>query len=366
VDHRRGTLPRMRREIFRAPPPRALALLRRAPVVHLATTTPEGAPVLRALDAVALDDGIYFHGAKTGEKARCLGRPAVVSAEELVAHIPSWMVDPRWACPASTLYRSVQVHGTLSEVADLEVKARALTALMDRWQPEGRYEPMTADHPHYRGELIGTLVIRIDYGRIDGKEKLLQNREPDEVVRILEGLWERGAPGDVEAVEAIREANPDAPTPAFLAAPDGLRLAVALSDGDVALAGALLAGQYWTEGESAEATTRAQRDATAWVGAHDPQGRLVAQARAMADARTAWVYDVVVAPALRGRGLGSRILAVLLDHPAVRHARTVRLSTRDAQAFYARHGFVGEERQPSAAGRSTMVLLRPARGESAS
>ncbi len=115
----------MRREIFRSDPARALALLRRAQTVHLATTTPEGAPVLRALDATVLDDGVYFHGARAGEKARCLGRPAVVSAEELVAHVPSWMTDPRWACPASTLYRSVQVHGTLGEVTDLAVKARA-------------------------------------------------------------------------------------------------------------------------------------------------------------------------------------------------------------------------------------------------
>src|SRR5512140_1893339 len=151
----------MRRTIFRSDEARALALLRRVPVVHLATTTPEGAPVLRALDAAVLEDGVYFHGARTGEKARCLGRPAVVSAEELVAHVPSWMVDPRWACPASTLYRSVQVHGALEEVTEPSTKARALSALMERWQPEGRYEPIAADHPYYRGQLEGTLVLRV-------------------------------------------------------------------------------------------------------------------------------------------------------------------------------------------------------------
>ncbi len=59
----------MRKENLRSPPDRALALLRRAPVVHLATTTPEGAPVLRALDAAVLDDGIYFHGARALEAA---------------------------------------------------------------------------------------------------------------------------------------------------------------------------------------------------------------------------------------------------------------------------------------------------------
>jgi len=358
VDHGRGTVTGMRRDIFRSSPARALGLLRRAPAVHLATTTPEGAPVLRALDAAVLEDGVYFHGARAGEKARCLGRPAVVSAEEVVAHVPSWMLDPRWACPASTLYRSVQVHGTIVEVTDLDVKARALTALMERWQPEGRYEPMTADHPHYRGQLEGTLVLRVGFDRVDGKDKLLQNRKPEEIVRILEGLWERGGPGDPAAIEAIREANPAVPDATFLAPPDGLRLAVALGDGDAEAAQRLLASEYWWEGSPAERIPSVQRASTAWVGAHDRDGALVAMARATADGRTAWIYDVVVAPALRGRGVGRRLVQLVLDHPAVRRAPTVRLTTKDAQAFYAALGFVDaaeRKRWPEA---SDMVLTR--------
>jgi len=355
----------MRREIFRSPTDRALAVLRRAPTVHLATTTPEGAPVLRALDAAVLDDGVYFHGAFAGEKARCVGRPAVVSAEELVAHIPSWMVDPRWACPASTLYRSVQVHGTLTAVDDLAVKARVLGALMERWQPEGRYEPMTADHPHYRGELKGTLVLRVGYDAVNGKDKLLQNRKPEEVVRVVEGLWERGQPGDPAAIEAIREANPTAPTPAFLTAPEGLRLAVALREGDAEQASRLLSGQYWWTLTPQASIAAAQRASTAWVGAHDGDGRLVAMARAMSDLRSAWIYDVVVDEALRGRGLGRRIVELLLQHPAVRGAAFVRLSTRDAQGLYTRMGFVEADlrkRWPTA---SEMVLARPAEQDAA-
>lgn len=362
MDHGRGTLLAMRREIFRSTPARALGLLRRAPAVHLATTTPEGAPVLRALDAAVLEDGVYFHGARAGEKARCLGRPAVVSSEEVVAHVPSWMIDSRWACPASTLYRSVQVHGVLAEVTDLDTKARALTALMDRWQPEGRYEPMTAAHPHYRGQLQGTLVLRVGYDRVDGKDKLLQNRSPEEIVKVLEGLWERGTPGDPAAIEAIRAANPGIPEPAFLAAPPELRpelrLAVALGEDDAEQARRLLAGEYWWQGSPPERIGPVQRDSTAWVGAYDRAGRLVAMARATADGRTAWIHDVVVAPELRGRGLGKRLFQLLLDHPAVRTAPAARLTTRDAQAFYRAFGFVDaaeRRRWPEA---SDMVLVK--------
>lgn len=201
----------MRRESLRADARRALALLARAPFVHLATTTPSGAPVLRALDAVALDDAIYFHGARAGEKASCLGRPAVVSAEELVARVPSWMLDPERACRAVTLYRSVQVHGTLTALEDPALKARALEALMRRWQPEGRRRAIDAEDPLYRAAIQGVLVFAVPYERIDGRSALLQGRPPEEIERILRGLRARGAPGDAEAIEAIREANPGVP-----------------------------------------------------------------------------------------------------------------------------------------------------------
>jgi nitroimidazol reductase NimA-like FMN-containing flavoprotein (pyridoxamine 5'-phosphate oxidase superfamily) len=151
---------------------------------------------------------VTFHGARAGEKARCLGRAAVISAVELVAHVPSWMTHPTDACPASTLYRSVQVHGTLYEVDDPAAKAAALEALMRRWQPEGRYDPIDPSSPHYAKELRATLVFGVTMDRVDGKEKLLQNRPREETRRIVDALLERNGPGDAAAVEAIRGANP--------------------------------------------------------------------------------------------------------------------------------------------------------------
>jgi ribosomal protein S18 acetylase RimI-like enzyme len=268
-------------------------------------------------------------------------------------------VHPTRACPASTLYRSVQVHGTLREIADPAVKARALEALMQRWQPEGRYDPIDPEDPQYRGELAGTLVFAVPFERIDGKEKLGQNRKPGELRGILAGLWERGERGDVEAIEAVREANPGVPLPAFLESPgDGLRIHVALGEADLPAVEALLAGEYWWEGQPRAWIGPAHRAAQAWVGVRAADGALVASARAVSDGKTAWIYDVVVAPALRGRGLGKRLVALLLDHPAVRRAGFVMLRTRDAQGLYARFGFedaAGRRRYPES---SDMVLVR--------
>jgi nitroimidazol reductase NimA-like FMN-containing flavoprotein (pyridoxamine 5'-phosphate oxidase superfamily) len=197
----------MRREIFRMPHLRALALLRRAPLVHLASTTPDGLPVLRALDAAILDDAVAFHGSPTGEKTLCVGRPAVVSAEEVIAHLPSWFTDPERACPATTLYRSVQVHGTLRAVEDPARKALALEGLMRRWQPEGRYRAIDPSDPLYVKAIAGVQVLEVGFEQVDGKEKVLQNRPPEEILGIVARLRERGAPGDDAAIEAILEVN---------------------------------------------------------------------------------------------------------------------------------------------------------------
>src|SRR5262249_8581181 len=102
----------------------------------------------------------------------------------------------------------------------------------------------------------------------------------------------------------------------------------------------LLIGAYWNDGVSRDEIIRSHRNASAWVAARDESGRMVGSARALADgAKYAWVYDVMVAPEWRARGLGASLMRLLLDPPAVRGARTVLLGTRDAQRFYERFGF---------------------------
>ena len=130
------------------------ALLERSPVVHLATTNEAGAPLLRTVHGVVVDGALAFHGAPAGEKLAALGRPVVAAAEETIAVIPSYFFDPTLACPATTYYRSVQVHGVLEEVTDRHSKAAVLAALMRKYQPEGGYLPIDADDPRYRKQVV--------------------------------------------------------------------------------------------------------------------------------------------------------------------------------------------------------------------
>jgi len=346
----------MRKEIYRGPRDAGLDLLARSRVVHLASTTATGEPLLRTVHGVLVDDMLAFHGAPAGEKLAALGRPAVLAADEIVAEIPSYFFDPERACPATTYYRSVQVHGLLTELTDRQQKARVLQALMDKYQPEGGYVRITGDDPRYRKAIDGILIVAVSLAHLDSKDKLGQNRRPDEMAHILEMLWRRGHAGDPAAIETLRAANPATPDPPFLHAPPGARLCCALGHEYAEATAALLADTYWNADVPPERIARAHRGAGAWVGAHDEHGRLIASARAVGDgAKWVDIRDVVVAQSWRGRGLGEALVRMLLDHPFVRSAHAVHLHTRDAQRFYHRFGFADAPANPNTA----MRRIRP-------
>lgn len=358
----------MRRTLYRSDADTARALLARAPFVHLAGVDEEGGPVARTVHGVLVGDHVCFHGAPAGEKLALVGRPVVLWAEEVVAEIPSYFIDPVRACPATTLYESAQVHGVLERIDDLDEKAAVLQALMTRFQPEGGHRPLTTPSgetdPMYAAAVKGILVVGVSLAQLEGKSKLAQNRTPDELVRLLDNMWQRGHScaswSDVRAIELVLEARArsslSVTAPAFLASPvPGVRLRAHLDATFADEAAALLADAYWNAGVPRAEIARAHTGSSAWVGAVDADGVLVASARAISDgAKWAGVYDVVVCPELRGRGLGRALVRLLLDHPAVRGCRKVFLRTRDAQGVYAKLGFL---ERPSSAN-PEMVLVR--------
>ncbi|MDB4930925.1 MAG: Histone acetyltransferase, partial [Myxococcaceae bacterium] len=239
----------------------AVRLIARAGVVRMATTTPAGEPVLRALHGVWVDGALAFHGATVGEKALAVGRTAVLSADETVASIPSWFLDEAMACPATTLYRAAQVHGVVERVDDDREKAAVLTALMARFQPEGRHAPIDPDDPRYAKPVRSIGVYRVRPTRITGKAKLTQNRTPAERARVIEQLWRRGDAGDDAAIEAIREANVGAELPAVLGARGGYTLHARLDERDEGAVADMLVDVGFYQGMTRDDARTAQRGA---------------------------------------------------------------------------------------------------------
>jgi GNAT superfamily N-acetyltransferase/nitroimidazol reductase NimA-like FMN-containing flavoprotein (pyridoxamine 5'-phosphate oxidase superfamily) len=326
----------------------ALELLGAAPYVQLAGTGADGRPILRVVHAVIVDGSLAFHAAPAGEKLELLGRAVIAGTEEIIAEVPSWIRDPERACPATTFYRSAQVHGRLEPIDDPSTRARVLAELMRRFQPEGRHVPIDPAHPQwdrlYRKVVAGLLLARIVPERITGKHKLGQTMRAEQLAAVLDGLWRRGARGGWpvdRALEICRAAHPARPLPAFLRGPEGFELCARPRDDDLATLVPLLCAQYWNERHDPGTIAAAHRASPAWVGARDREGRLVASARATGDgAKRGMIFDVVVEPEHRGKGLGAAVMRLLLDHVELRGCRHLELLTRDAQPFYRRLGFV--------------------------
>ena len=336
----------MRRQEFRGSDELGHQLFQTLEVMHLAGVV-DGQPVLKTINGVVDEGWVCFHGAPAGEKTSLLGQPVVASVEETVAVLPSYFMDPQKACPATTLYRAAQAHGVLQAIEEPVRKARVLQRLMEKLQPEGGYVPLDADSPLYRAQVKGLLIAGLPLDALTTKAKLAQNRTPEQRSLLLEKLWGRGAAGDARALELIREANPHTPVPPFLASPAGTTLHAWLPPADASAAARLLAGEYWNDVFTEEDLVRAHLGATAWVGVRDEAGVLISTARAISDGgKCAWIYDVCVRPDWRGRGLGKALMKLLLDHPAVRGCRVMRLGTRDAQSLYEGFGFVPLSARP--------------------
>lgn len=330
-----------KQQLFRASESLAWELFGRAPAVRFAAVSSGGQPVLRTLNAVVLDGCLCFHGRDKGEKLGLIGRPALASYDEVVAEVPSYWLHPQLACPASTYYLSAIAEGRVERIADLQHKARVLSAMMERFQPEGGYDPIRADDRRYAVVLEKLLVARFVPERVTAKRKLGQHRSVAQIEHVLEGLWRRGRVSDLPAIRAVREAHPERPVPAFLRGPLGTVLCVAPDAQDARAVATLLEGQYWTHSFTLDRMSRAQVGSNAWVVARDgATGAVVASARAITDqARFGYVLDVVVRSDLRGQGFGTALMRLLLDHPAVRGLHSLVLRTRDAHPLYEKFGF---------------------------
>jgi predicted FMN-binding regulatory protein PaiB len=105
----------------------------------------------------------------------------------------------------------VEIRGRAVVVDDPACKARALQALMEKMQPEGRYTEIDHTLPMYRGALQKVGVFRVVNEGWTGKVKFGQN-EPSRLRRVfVERLRERGTPVDLLTALEIGKSLPAEP-----------------------------------------------------------------------------------------------------------------------------------------------------------
>jgi GNAT superfamily N-acetyltransferase len=102
---------------------------------------------------------------------------------------------------------------------------------------------------------------------------------------------------------------------------------------------------YWNRWRTLDDVERQWRGAWRVVGVYDADGVMVGGARTISDGVSdAYLGDMFVMPAHRGRGLSKRILTAMIDGGPGRDFRWV-LVTSDAHGLYSQFGFrVPDER----------------------
>ena len=124
-----------------------------------------------------------------------------------------------------------------------------------------------------------------------------------------------------------------------MTAPDALRLSTDAAEMDVDAIHAYLSGEsYWARGIPRDTVARAVRNSLCF-GAFDG-GAQVAFARVVSDRATfAYLADVYVLEAYRGRGLSRRMMQAVDAHPELQGLRRWSLVTLDAHGLYAQFGW---------------------------
>jgi GNAT superfamily N-acetyltransferase len=127
----------------------------------------------------------------------------------------------------------------------------------------------------------------------------------------------------------------------FLYAPDGYEISTDPSRLDTELIHKWLSQDtYWALGRSREKQDRAIASSLNFGVYRSISGAQVGYARVVTDNATfAWLCDVYVDPATRGKGLGTALAAAVRDHLAPYGLRRILLATADAHAVYAKAGF---------------------------
>ena len=160
-------------------------------VGRISSIDENGFPQIIPMNFVFLNDAIYVHSHVKGEKLNNISRNNKVGfeADRELEFLPSYFEDPHDASLADTLYISVVIKGIASFVIDREEKTLALNGLMEKYQPEGQYDPIKSD----MRVLDAVIVIKIVPETINGKYKIGQDMNSVDRMDLAKKILQRNS-----------------------------------------------------------------------------------------------------------------------------------------------------------------------------
>jgi len=168
---------------------------------RMASIDEKGFPQIIPMNFVFLEDVIYMHSHVKGEKIDNIKRNSKVGFEvdKNLEFLPSYFSDPDDASLADTFYISVVIKGEAELVESNDEKVLALNGLMEKYQPEGKYLPMTAN----MSVLDHTAVIKVIPKEMNGKYKIGQNMKEKDRKDIANKILERNSITAVKTLEIM-------------------------------------------------------------------------------------------------------------------------------------------------------------------
>ena len=151
-----------------------------------------GFPQIIPMNFVFRSDAVYMHSHVKGEKLDNISRNNKVGfeADRELEFLPSYFEDPRNASLADTLYISIVIKGIASFVSNREEKTLALNGLMEKYQPEGHYDPLEST----MRVLDAVSVIKIIPTSLHGKYKIGQHMNSNDRMILAKKILEKNSP----------------------------------------------------------------------------------------------------------------------------------------------------------------------------
>jgi len=160
-------------------------------VGRISTIDVNGYPQIIPMNFVFLNDTVYMHSHPRGEKIENFKRNEKVGFEvdRELEFLPSYFEDPKNASLADTLYISIVMKGTASLVTEKEEKTLALNGLMEKYQPEGGYDPIQSNMK----VLDAVAVFKIIPIILQGKYKIGQHISPHDRLDLAQKIFKKNS-----------------------------------------------------------------------------------------------------------------------------------------------------------------------------
>jgi hypothetical protein len=168
---------------------------------RIASLDENGYPQIIPMNFIFIDNVIYMHSHTRGEKLQNIQKNDKVGFEvdKNLEFLPSYFSDPNDASLADTFYISVVIKGKATIVTDKNEKTLALNGLMEKYQPEGGYEPINTQ----MNVLDEVAVIKINPNSIRGKYKIGQNLKNDAKIKLARKIFERNSVTSKNTLEVM-------------------------------------------------------------------------------------------------------------------------------------------------------------------